>query len=91
MRDVTAAYASRESFDEVLEKMKTAHDDKVEGSPQSAVEAMGKVLALTEKGYRQPDGRLACHYRAGGLCRSAGYPCHHGERGDGGSASGGRG
>jgi hypothetical protein len=49
MRDVTAAYASRESFDEVLEKMKTAHDDKVEGSPQSAVEAMGKVLALTKK------------------------------------------
>lgn len=49
MRDVTAAYASRESFDEVLEKMKTAHGDKVEGSPQSAVEAMGKVLALTKK------------------------------------------
>ena len=49
MRDVTAAYASRESFDEVLEKMKTAHQDKVEGSPQSAVEAMGKVLALTKK------------------------------------------
>jgi hypothetical protein len=49
MRDVTAAYASRESFDEVLEKIKTAHDDKVEGSPQSAVEAMGKVLALTKK------------------------------------------
>ena len=48
MRDVTAAYASRESFDEVLEN-ETAHDDKVEGSPQSAVEAMGKVLALTKK------------------------------------------
>ena len=49
MRDVTAAYASRESFDEVLEKMKAAHGDKVEGSAQSAVEAMGKVLALTKK------------------------------------------
>jgi len=49
MRDVTKAYASRESFDEVLEKMKAAHDDKVEGSAISAVEAMGKVLALTKK------------------------------------------
>ena len=49
MRDVTRAYASREAFDEVLEKMKAAHADKVEGSPQSAVEAMGKVLALTKK------------------------------------------
>ena len=66
MRDVTAAYASRESFDEVLEKMKTAHDDKVEGSPQSAVEAMGKVLALTKKDTASlMDGLLATIGQAG--------------------------
>ena len=66
MQDVTAAYASRESFDEVLEKMKTAHDDKVEGSPQSAVEAMGKVLALTKKDTASlMDGLLATIGQAG--------------------------
>lgn len=66
MRDVTAAYASRDSFDEVLEKMKTAHDDKVEGSPQSAVEAMGKVLALTKKDTASlMDGLLATIGQAG--------------------------
>lgn len=66
MRDVTKAYASRESFDEVLEKMKTAHDDKVEGSPQSAVEAMGKVLALTKKDTASlMDGLLATIGQAG--------------------------
>ena len=66
MRDVTKAYASRESFDEVLEKMKTAHQDKVEGSPQSAVEAMGKVLALTKKDTASlMDGLLATIGQAG--------------------------
>ena len=65
MRDVTAAYASRD-HDEVLEKMKTAHDDKVEGSPQSAVEAMGKVLALTKKDTASlMDGLLATIGQAG--------------------------
>lgn len=49
IRDLTAAYASRESFDEVLEKMRTAHADTVNGSPQSAVESLGKVLSLTKK------------------------------------------
>jgi hypothetical protein len=66
MRDVTKAYASRESFEEVLEKMKTAHQDKVEGSPQSAVEAMGKVLALTKKDTASlMDGLLATIGQAG--------------------------
>jgi len=49
IRDLTAAYASPESFAEVLEKMKTAHADRVEGSPQAAVEALGKVLTLSKK------------------------------------------
>ena len=66
MRDVTRAYASREAFDEVLEKMKAAHADKVEGSPQSAVEAMGKVLALTKKDTASlMDGLLATIGQAG--------------------------
>lgn len=49
IRDLTAAYASRESFDEVLEKMRAAHADTVTGSPQAAVESLGKVLSLTKK------------------------------------------
>ena len=49
IRDLTAAYASRESFDEVLEKMRQAHADAINGSPQVAVESLGKVLALTKK------------------------------------------
>jgi hypothetical protein len=66
MRDVTRAYASREAFDEVLEKMRAAHADKVEGSPQSAVEAMGKVLALTKKDTASlMDGLLATIGQAG--------------------------
>ena len=46
--------------------MKTAHEDKVEGSPQSAVEAMGKVLALTKKDTASlMDGLLATIGQAG--------------------------
>jgi hypothetical protein len=49
VRDLTAAYASRESFDEVLDKMRTARSDVISGSPQAAVESLGKVLSLTKK------------------------------------------
>jgi hypothetical protein len=49
IRDLTAAYASRESFDEVLHKMREAHADKITGSTQGAVESLGKVLSLTKK------------------------------------------
>jgi hypothetical protein len=49
LRDVTAAYASRESFDEVLEKMKAAHSDTISGSVNAAVESLGKVLTLSKK------------------------------------------
>ncbi|MEY2908799.1 MAG: hypothetical protein RLZZ602_1322 [Pseudomonadota bacterium] len=49
LRDVTRAYASAESFQEILGKMSRAHEDIIQGSPQAAVEAMGKVLALTKK------------------------------------------
>lgn len=49
VRDLTAAYASRDSFDEVLEKMRSARSDVISGSPQAAVESLGKVLSLTKK------------------------------------------
>ena len=66
IRDLTAAYASRESFDEVLEKMRTAHADTVNGSPQAAVESLGKVLSLTKKDTASVlDGLLATIGQAG--------------------------
>lgn len=49
LRDVTASYASRESFDEILEKMKAAHADTISGSVNAAVESLGKVLTLSKK------------------------------------------
>lgn len=49
LRDVTAAYASRQSFDEILEKMKAAHADTISGSVNAAVESLGKVLTLSKK------------------------------------------
>ena len=66
IRDLTAAYASRESFDEVLEKMRQAHADAINGSPQVAVESLGKVLALTKKETASVlDGLLATIGQAG--------------------------
>jgi hypothetical protein len=66
IRDLTAAYASRESFDEVLEKMRQAHADPINGSPQVAVESLGKVLALTKKETASVlDGLLATIGQAG--------------------------
>ena len=66
IRDLTAAYASRESFNEVLEKMRTAHADTVNGSPQAAVESLGKVLSLTKKDTASVlDGLLATIGQAG--------------------------
>ena len=47
-RDNCAHLASRESFDEMLEKMKAAGQDRVEGSPNAAVEALGSVMKLTK-------------------------------------------
>lgn len=47
-RDNCAHLASRESFDEMLEKMKAAGEDRVEGSPNAAVEALGSVMKLTK-------------------------------------------
>jgi hypothetical protein len=49
VRDLVTAYASRESFDDVLDKMRNASYDLINGSPQAAVESLGKVLQLTKK------------------------------------------
>lgn len=50
MRDITRAYASRESFDEVLEKMKQAASDVIEGTyTQGAVDQLGQVLRIPKK------------------------------------------
>lgn len=49
VRDLVAGYTSRDSFDEVVDKMKTAGEDLIDGSPQNAVENLGKVINLTKK------------------------------------------
>ena len=49
--DITAAYASREMFEEVLEQFRTAADDHVKNgvaAAQPAVEALGAVMKLTQ-------------------------------------------
>ncbi len=49
VRDLVAGYTSRESFDEVIDKMKTAGQDVIEGSVNNAVDNLGKVINLTKK------------------------------------------
>ena len=51
LRDIAAAYASREMFEEVLEQMRAAADDRVVNgmdAAQPAVQALGTVLKLTK-------------------------------------------
>lgn len=48
MQDIVKAFASRESFDQVISKMAEAHSREVQGSPQQAVENLGEVLKLTK-------------------------------------------
>ena len=49
VRDLVAGYTSRDSFDEVVNKMKTAGQDLIEGSVNNAVDSLGKVINLTKK------------------------------------------
>lgn len=50
LRDLVRNYASRESFELVLEKMRQAAGDVIEGDyTQGAVNQLGKVLALPKK------------------------------------------
>jgi len=66
VRDLVAGFSSRDAFDEVIEKMKRAGEDTIEGSPNQAVEALGKVLQLTKKDTGNVlDGLLATIGQAG--------------------------
>jgi hypothetical protein len=52
LRDIVASYASRESFDEMIEVMKRAHNDTVENgltNPTAVVDAVVSVLSLPKK------------------------------------------
>ena len=49
VRDLVAGYTSRESFDEVIDKMKVAGEDVISGSINDAVDNLGKVINLTKK------------------------------------------
>ena len=46
LRDVVGSFASRESFDEVLEQMRNAHLDTVSGGAQDTVSALTGILKL---------------------------------------------
>jgi len=49
LRDIVSSYASRETFDENLEKMKLASEDTINVETTEAVENLGKVLTLSKK------------------------------------------
>jgi hypothetical protein len=49
VRDLVHSYASRENFDAVLESMRLAKLDMIEGEKSEAVQSLGKVLQLTKK------------------------------------------
>lgn len=49
VRDLVASYSSRSSFDEVLESMRRANADVIQGETTEAVQNLGKVLQLTKK------------------------------------------
>jgi len=49
LRDIVSSYASRQSFDENLEKMKLASGDIIDVETTEAVENLGKVLTLSKK------------------------------------------
>ena len=50
MRDIVREYASRESFDRVLEQMRAAADDVIEGDfVQGATEKLAQILTIPKK------------------------------------------
>ena len=49
LRDIVSSYASRETFDENLEKFKLASEDIINVETTEAVENLGKVLTLSKK------------------------------------------
>ena len=50
LRDMVRAFSSRESFDEILQKMQTAAADVIEGTfTEKAVDKMGSILGIPQK------------------------------------------
>ena len=49
LRDIVSSYASRETFDENIEKMRRAKEDVVDVPMNESVENLGKVLTLSKK------------------------------------------
>ena len=49
LRDIVSSYASRDAFDENIEKMKRAKEDVVNVPMNESVENLGKVLTLSKK------------------------------------------
>ena len=50
LRDMVRAFSSRESFDEILQKMKDAAADVIEGTyTEKAVDKMGSILGIPQK------------------------------------------
>jgi hypothetical protein len=49
LRDIVSSYASRDAFDENIEKMKRAKEDVVNVPINESVENLGKVLTLSKK------------------------------------------
>ena len=49
LRDIVSSYASRDTFDENLEKMRLASEDTINVEASEAVENLGKVLTLSKK------------------------------------------
>ena len=49
LRDIVSSYASRDAFDENLEKMRLASEDTINVEASEAVENLGKVLTLSKK------------------------------------------
>jgi hypothetical protein len=49
LRDIVSSYASRDTFDENLEKFKLASEDIINVETTEAVENLGKVLTLSKK------------------------------------------
>ena len=49
LRDIVSSYASRDTFDENLEKMRLASEDTINVETTEAVENLGKVLTLSKK------------------------------------------
>lgn len=66
VRDLVAGYASRDSFDNVLEKFREAASDVVMGTATDAVQSLGTVLKLSKRDTtRVLDGLLATIGQAG--------------------------